>query len=72
MGVQVGVPGAGVAVGERGRDQPGDVDLAHPVGAFAGVQGVLLEERQGVVDGVVVGQLDLGGDLARGRPPTGC
>ena len=72
VGVQVGVPGAGVAVGERGRDQPGDVDLADTLGPFAGVQGVLLEERQGVVDGVVVGQFDLGGDLDGGRPPTGC
>ena len=31
VGVQVGVAGAGVAVGERGRDQPGDVDLPDPV-----------------------------------------
>ena len=30
MGVQVRVAGAGVAVGERGGDQPGDVDLAYP------------------------------------------
>jgi hypothetical protein len=30
MGMQVWVAGAGVAVGERGGDQPGDVDLAYP------------------------------------------
>ena len=33
---------------------------------------VLLDERQGVGDGLVVGQLDLRGDVAGGRPPTGC
>ena len=71
VGVQVGVPGAGVAVGERGRDEPGDVDLAHPSGAFAGVQGVLLDERQGVGDGLVVRLLDLRRDLGWGDRPQG-
>ena len=71
VGVQVGVAGAGVAVGERGRDQPGDVDLADPVGALAGVQGVLLDERQRVGDGLVVGLLDLRRDLRWGDRPQG-
>ena len=71
VGVQVRVPGAGVAVGERGRDQAGDVDLADPVGALPGVQGVLLDERQGVGDGLVVGQLDLRRDLRWGDRPQG-
>ena len=69
VGVQVGVPSAGVAVGERGRDQPGDVDLALPAGTFAAVQDVLLQERQGIVDSLVVGQLDLCGDIDRGDRP---
>jgi hypothetical protein len=56
---------------ERGRDQPGDVDLTHPVGALPGVQRVLLDEGQGVGDGVVVGQLDLGRDVRRGDRPQG-
>ncbi len=72
VGVQVGVPGAGVAVGERGRDQPGDVDLADPVGALAGVQGVRLDERQRVGDGVVVGRARSAPRPPAGRPPTGC
>ena len=56
---------------ERGRDQAGDVDLADPVGSLPGVQGVLLEERQGVGDGLVVGQLDLRRDLRWGDRPQG-
>ena len=71
VGVQVGVAGAGVAVGERGRDQPGDVDLAHPVRALPGEQGVLLDERQRVGDGRVVGPFDLRGDVRRGDRPQG-
>jgi len=31
VGVQVGVAGAGVAVGERGRDEAADLDLPHSV-----------------------------------------
>ena len=59
------------AVGERGRDQPGDVDLPHPAGTFAAVQGVLLQERQSVADSLVVGQLDLCGDVDGGHRPQG-
>jgi hypothetical protein len=36
VGVQVRVTGPGVAVGERGRDQPGDVDLPDPVSSLPG------------------------------------
>ena len=60
MGVQVGVAGAAVAVGERGRDQPLHVDLPDPVGACAAIQGVLLDEAQRVGDGGPVGPFDLG------------
>ena len=69
VGVQVGVPGPGVAVRERGRDQPGDVDLTDPVGALPRVQGVRLDEPQRVGDGVAVGELDLRRDLRRGDRP---
>src|SRR5690606_4264515 len=34
VGVQVGVPGTGIAVGERGRDQTSGFDLAYPFGAL--------------------------------------
>ena len=69
VGVQVGVSGAGVAVGEPGGDEPGHLDLPDPVGPFAGVQDVVLDERQGVGDGGVVGLLDLRGDLRRRERP---
>ena len=65
VGVQVGVAGAGVAVVERGGDQPGGVDLGDAVGAHAGEGGVVFEEGDGVGDGVVVAVLD-GAGLERG------
>ena len=37
VGVQVGVAGAGVAVGERRGDQPADLDLGDPVACRARV-----------------------------------
>ena len=58
VGVQVGVPGAGVAVGERGGDQAADVDLTHPVGAAAGEQRLGLDEVDRVLDGRLVGPFD--------------
>ena len=71
VGVQVRVAGAGVAVGERGRDQPRYVDLTDPVGARPGEQGVLLDERQRVGDGRVVGPFDLRRHLRSGDRPQG-
>jgi hypothetical protein len=58
VGVQVGVTGAGVAVGERRGDQPGGVDLGDAVGAGAGERCFLLKEFQRVGDGGVVAFLD--------------
>ncbi|CAM3890834.1 hypothetical protein NOZE110980_19100 [Nocardioides zeicaulis] len=58
VGVEVGVAGARVAVGERGRDQPADVDLPHAVGALARVERGGLEEGEGVVDGGLVRAFD--------------
>ncbi len=48
---------------------PRDVDLPDPVGAPAGEQGVLLDERQRVGDGRLVGPLDLRGGLRVGDRP---
>ena len=59
MGVQVGVSGAAVAVGERGRDQSLHVDLPDAVGAGAAEQGVLFDEGQRVGDRSPVGLFDL-------------
>ena len=70
VGVQVGVPGAGVAVIERGGDQPGGVDLGDTVGAHAGKAGVLLEEGQRFGDCLVVAVLDDPATLSAAPAPT--
>jgi hypothetical protein len=62
MGVQVWVAGAGVAVGERGGDQPGDVDLAYPARTLPGEQRPILYEPQRGRDCSLMGLLDLRGD----------
>ena len=72
VGVQVGVAGAGVPVGEAGGDQPAGVDLADAAGAEPGVAGVALQELEGGGDRGVVGGLDPLGDLGVGdRPQRG-
>ena len=48
VGVQIGVTGAAVPVGERGRDQPGDIDLPHPLRPLPGEQRMLLDEAQSI------------------------
>jgi hypothetical protein len=58
VGVQVRVAGPAVAVGERGRDQAADVDLPDPVRPGSGEQGMLLNERQSVLDRDLVGLFD--------------
>ena len=69
VGVQVRVTGAGVAVRERGRDQPGGVDLGDAVGAAAGVGGVLLQPADRVPHRLLVARRDRLGKLAwRDRP----
>ena len=69
MGVQVRVAGAGVAVGERGGDQPGDVDLAYPARTLPGEQRPILHEPQRGRDRSLMGPLDLRGDRqVRDRP----
>jgi hypothetical protein len=54
--------GAGVAVGERGGDQPGDVDLAYPARTLPGEQRPILYEPQRGRDCSLMGLLDLRGD----------
>ena len=69
MGVQVGVTGAAVAVGEPRCDEPLGVDLGDAVGAGAGEAGLVLEKVQGVVDRPVVAFLDDAGHLDGGQRP---
>ena len=69
VGVQVGVAGAAVAVGERGGDQAPGLDLPDAVGSLAGEQGRALEERQRVPDRRVVGQFDRGRGRSVGDGP---
>ncbi len=71
VGVQVGVAGAAVAVGEPGGDQPGDVDLADAVVAGARVEGVGLDEPQRVADRGEVGAFDGGRGGGFGERPQG-
>ena len=69
VGVQVRVPGAGVAVGERRGDQPAGLDLPGTAATFASEQHLALDEVQGVAYGGIVGGLDGTGDLpGRHRP----
>jgi hypothetical protein len=60
MGVQIRIAGPAVTVGERGRDEASDVDLPDALWPSPGEQGVRLDERQCVLDGVLVGPLDHG------------
>jgi hypothetical protein len=69
MGVQVGIPGAGIAVGERCGDEPFGVDLSDTVGADTGEGGVVLQPLQHVGHRLVVSGLDLLGNLRRGDRP---
>ncbi len=58
VGVQIRVAGSAVAVGERGRDEAADVNLPDALRAGPGEQGMLLDERQRVLDGVLVGSFN--------------
>ena len=69
MGVQIGVAGARLAVGEGHRHQPLHIDLAHAVGAQSGEQDPLLDEGQGIADGGLVAALDQPGQLRIGQRP---
>ena len=55
MGVQIWVAGPAVAVGERDGNQASNVDLPDALGAGPGEQGVLLDERQSILHGGLVG-----------------
>jgi hypothetical protein len=58
VGVQVRVTGPAVAVGERSRHQPVDVDLPDPLWPGPGEQRLLLNEPQRIGDGGLVRLLD--------------
>ena len=69
VGVQVGVPGARVAVVEGGGDQTGGVDLGHAVGAHAGKGGIVFDESQCFGDGLVMAFFDGAPDAGRRDRP---
>ena len=69
MGVQIRVAGSGVAVGERGRDQAGHVDLPDPVPALPGEQCVAFDEGQRILHRSLVRPFDLCGDVRVGDRP---
>jgi hypothetical protein len=69
VGVQVGVSGAAVAVGESRRNQSTHVDLPDAVGAGTAEQCVLFDEGQRVVDGSPVGLFNMRGNRRFGERP---
>ena len=56
MGVQIRIPGPAVPVGERGADQAADVDLPNPLRTDPSEQGMILDERQSVLDCGLMGR----------------
>jgi hypothetical protein len=56
--MQIRVPGSAVPVGERGRNQASNVDLTDALWPGPGEQCVLLNERQRVLHGGLVGAFD--------------
>ena len=71
VGVQIRVAGPAVAVGERGRDEASDVDLPDPLWPGPGEQRVLLDERQSVLHGGLMGLFDDGRHRRFGDRPQG-
>ena len=71
VGVQIGVAGAAIAVGERGRHQASDVDLPDPLWPGPGEQGMLLDEFQRVLHGRLMGAFDDGRGGRIGDRPQG-
>jgi hypothetical protein len=59
VGVQVGIPGAGIAVGEHRGDEPFGVNLGDTTGAGSGECGLILQPFQDVGDGRIVSGFDL-------------
>ena len=50
VGVQIRIPSPAVPVGERGADQAADVDLPDPLRTDPSEQGMILDQRQSVLD----------------------
>jgi hypothetical protein len=71
VGVQVRVSRPAVAVGERGPDEASDVDLPDALWAGPGEQGVLLDERQRVLHGGLMGAFDPSRHRRIGDRPQG-
>ena len=58
VGVQVRVAGPAVPVGERDGNQASNVDLPDPLRAGPGEQGMLLDKRQSILHGCLVGPVN--------------
>jgi len=58
VGVQIRVAGPAVPVSERGSDQASDVDLPDPLRPSPAEQGMLLDERQSILDRGLMGLFD--------------
>ena len=71
VGVQVRVAGPAVPVGERGGDQAADVDLPDALRPGPGEQGMLLDERQRVLDRGLMGLFDHSRHRRIGDRPQG-
>ena len=69
MGVQIGITGTRISMGERCGDQPLGVDLGDTRGACAGERGLILQPLQHVGDRGGVGGFDLLGHRQRGDGP---
>jgi hypothetical protein len=69
VGVQVGIAGSGVAVGERGRYKPGDIDLPDPVATLPSEQCVAFDEVQRILHGSLMRPFDLRGEVRVGDRP---
>jgi len=71
VGVQIGVPGSAVAVGERGGDQSGDVYLTYPCRTLPAEQRMVLQPVQRIGDRGLVRCFDPGRHVRRSEGPQG-
>ena len=69
VSMQIRIPGSGVAVGERGRDQAAYVDLPNPVPALPGEQSVAFDEAQRILHRSLMRPLNLRRDVRVGDRP---
>ena len=71
MGVQIRIPGPGVAMGERRGHEAADVDLPDPVPALPGEQSVPFDEAEGILHRGLMREFDLRSEVRVGDRPQG-